>query len=683
MRQAILFFCLSGLSVYGLFAECVCPIKLPIEVVGLDGTTVAVPFDIPATTNVNESMTIAMQVHNLKYQDEASLRINNGAWTPLNDSTVTLLGNAKAYGGIGGGFHTLKLTLTLPSGVLISGTGNTVTFRFNRTDGLSSGFRVLAFNIVTRSGARLIDPQQFAWDDVNKWRPPLTSTADIAAGKLLWNAARLRASAIDPTEIHARCGDCHTRDGSDLKYFNYSNMSIRARSMFHGLTSREGDQIASYIRTLNLPNPGRPWNPPYQPGPGLDSQPVTNWAGGAGIDAVLDNDESMIGAIFPNGFTDSVFSASSYLNQRETPQPFQYPDWNDWLPRTHPMDAFGDDFTLSLYNTAYLTLRSKLSVGNAAVYAEQKSNFDAWQLGFFNVYAKVGGPIWADPATMWTPTTVHSMMSLPKWGLVKTWELMHEFQLEGLSKNILGPRADFRAWYSAMPLSVSPHNLKMPEIVPGEGNGTPAYYIYFSSIWYSLQLILNAGLGQGTQPIDWSYEDGFIKAMGGLCSPQAGLQTLWLIKGLQISHQAGTTPEQGQNGWQPFGVNQISLLVTPEWSQRVWKGVPLATRIGIYQGYLRAWLAEVNRFAPEEFYAGGWTTQTAVPVPGGNPYSGSLPDPIWYSIPRFKFLGVDSALVAQWVTWAQTMWPKANWKATLDATCHWKSAGSNDITCSQ
>src|SRR5207249_8229093 len=41
------------------------------------------------------------------------------------------------------------------------------------------------------------------------------------------------------------------------------------RSMFHGLSEQQGELVASYIRSLPVPNPGRPWNPPYQPGPGL------------------------------------------------------------------------------------------------------------------------------------------------------------------------------------------------------------------------------------------------------------------------------------------------------------------------------------------------------------------------------------------------------------------------------
>ena len=98
--------------------------------------------------------------------------------------------------------------------------------------------------------------------------------------------------------IRAHCADCHARDGRDLKYFCFSNASIIARSRFHGLSELEGQQIASYIRSLPVPSPGRPWNPPYQPGPGLDRQPVANWAAGAGLAWVLDDDSGTLPFIF-------------------------------------------------------------------------------------------------------------------------------------------------------------------------------------------------------------------------------------------------------------------------------------------------------------------------------------------------------------------------------------------------
>ena len=76
----------------------------------------------------------------------------------------------------------------------------------------------------------------------------------------------------------------------DLAYFSYSNNSIIERSKFHQLTEDEGKKIAAYIRSLDVLRHGRPWNPPYQPGKVIDKRPIEQWAAGAGIDAVLEND---------------------------------------------------------------------------------------------------------------------------------------------------------------------------------------------------------------------------------------------------------------------------------------------------------------------------------------------------------------------------------------------------------
>jgi len=662
-------------------------VTLPVEVLGQNGTTVSSSVTIPSGSNLTGQLTLAMQIHGLRTGTQASVQVNNSAWLPISNSTVTLLGNATAYGGIGGGFATLSMTMNLPSGVVQTG-ANTINFRFNQTDGRVSGFRVLAFNIQSASGTQLIPTSTFVQDDPNTWQPPSTAPSDITAGQTLWRTAALTIPLTSggTKPILAHCMDCHTQDGRDLKYFNYSNNSIQTRAVFHGLTSQQGNQIASYIRTLNVPNPGRVWNPPYQPGPGLDSQPVSNWAAGAGLSAVLNSDADMINAIFPSGFQSSVFAGTSDLNQRELPLPVQLPDWNQWLPGTHPMDAFGAAFTSNGYNTIYQTLSSSLQVNDPAGYVAQQSNINAWFNAFYGFYVQEGNPIWNNPTTGWTPAAVDAMYSLSQWGLVKTWELNSQFQLEGYSQNIFGPQADPRAWYSNMPFFVSPHELKMPNTgVTGLRNGTGAEYIYLSYIWYNLQLILNDSNGKQTYqyPIDWSYVYGFVQNLGSLVSPQSGIQTMWMIKGLQVMQQLGAGPQMSGNGWQPFVV-QPSWLVTPEWNATVWTGVDATTRTAIATGIATSWLQQVSQFTPQQFYAGGWTTATAVPVPGGNPYDSVFPDWVWYMIPRFGFLGVNPTLVNQLAAWAQTVWPKANWTADANATCSWQNNNPNyKIQCSQ
>jgi len=263
--------------------------ELPIEVLGSDGTTTSRTFTLTAS-QCDSVRSLWLQVHGLRYQTQASVQVNSSVWIPLRNDTVSVAAPGKAFGGIGGGFSTLELTLALPTGSAVAG-GNTIRFRFNESDGLASGYRVLAWNFVTDDGSKVLPPTDFVEDAPESWTPPLPDVDSINAGQELWHTAPLVASSLrNSPRIQAHCADCHAHNGLDLKYFNFSNTSIVARSRFHGLTTLQGEQIASYIRSLPLPSPGRPWNPPYQPGPGLDEQPVSNWAAGAGLVWVLDRD---------------------------------------------------------------------------------------------------------------------------------------------------------------------------------------------------------------------------------------------------------------------------------------------------------------------------------------------------------------------------------------------------------
>ncbi len=156
-------------------------LKLPVEVAGADGATATVTVDIPEA-QARRVRSLWMQIHNLSYADMVSIQVNAGAWVPLNNDTAAVEQPGKSYGGIGGGFATLKLTLPIPPGAVAAGT-NTIRFRFNKSDGLVSGFRVLAFNFVAADGATLLPATAFSQDDPNAWLPPRDRADDIAAGK--------------------------------------------------------------------------------------------------------------------------------------------------------------------------------------------------------------------------------------------------------------------------------------------------------------------------------------------------------------------------------------------------------------------------------------------------------------------------------------------------------------------
>jgi hypothetical protein len=134
-------------------------ITLPIEVVGEDGTTSSVTVEAPAD-RARDVQSLWMQIHGLGYADMVSVQVNTSAWLPLNNSTVAIAEPGKSYGGIGGGFSTLKLTLPLPADAIVEG-ANTIRFRFNKTNGIISGFRVLAFNLLAADSSRLLQPELF------------------------------------------------------------------------------------------------------------------------------------------------------------------------------------------------------------------------------------------------------------------------------------------------------------------------------------------------------------------------------------------------------------------------------------------------------------------------------------------------------------------------------------------
>ena len=117
-------------------------VLLPIEVLGADGTTVSRTVTLPAG-QAESVRSLWLQIHGLRYADQASVQVNASAWMPLNNNTVTIAEPGRTYGGIGGGFATLVMTLALPDGTVVGG-DNTIRFRFNHTDGFVSSYRVLA-----------------------------------------------------------------------------------------------------------------------------------------------------------------------------------------------------------------------------------------------------------------------------------------------------------------------------------------------------------------------------------------------------------------------------------------------------------------------------------------------------------------------------------------------------------
>jgi len=157
-------------------------IVLPIEVLGGDGTSKSVTFQVSDASQVKGPW---MQVNNLSYADKASVQINQGAYVNLNNNSVVIKGNDKIYGGIGGGFNTIKLTLPLSAGAIKNGS-NSISFRFNKSDGVSIGYRVIKPRTHTSKAFQACLPK---WEEKGLlifYLPAYFPTAPASVAKAFW-----------------------------------------------------------------------------------------------------------------------------------------------------------------------------------------------------------------------------------------------------------------------------------------------------------------------------------------------------------------------------------------------------------------------------------------------------------------------------------------------------------------
>ena len=343
-------------------------VQFPVEVLGADQHTEE--FKLVLNDNLNDIYGARFTIHGLGFTNKASVSINGSQWIPLNNRTVIFPRKfERIWIGIGGFQNTLTMILPFASNNIIPSVTNTIKFKFNDITKQTVGYRVLNADIVRRQYTAEKEytfghltgrfytntvynytPTTLATtkviDDPKNWTPKSTDPVVINQGKDLWFNGNISEKGIP---LKAKCSDCHFTDGYDLKYFNYSDKSIVARSKYHGLSEQQGLALASYIRSLDVPyqEKGRPWNPLYQPGPGMSTVPIDNWAAGAGMDWVLDDDIKSFKYIFPNGTQDGIvyngvvqpIDINKSYNIHDIPIAMQLPDWNHWLPKVHLKDS--------------------------------------------------------------------------------------------------------------------------------------------------------------------------------------------------------------------------------------------------------------------------------------------------------------------------------------------------------
>jgi hypothetical protein len=649
-------------------------VVLPVEIVGENGSTASVTVEV-AAPRAREVRSLWMQIHGLSYADMVSVQVNDSAWFSLNNNTVAVAEPGKSYGGIGGGFSTLNVTLALPADAVVEG-ANTIRFRFNQSDGVVSGFRVVAFNLLTGDAGKVLDLATFTQEDPDTWTPPLRDPDSIQAGQELWLRAQLKANTLpNAPPIRARCSDCHAHDGRDLKYFGFSNASIAARSRFHGLSDLQGRQIASYIRALPVPSPGRPWNPPYQPGPGLDAQPVANWAAGAGLSWVLDSDSATLPFIFAadgdqagpsarDAVTDapdwsavvplirrSAFRPDGNLNPREIPISLQLPDWSHWLPRVHPLDAWGAAFQNSEFSQLYggpkQSLRSLLASPDLpAVISSGRvvTSFDKWtsaRHALLKPYVEGRG-------VKWSPELALKAYSTQLWQLVKTWEMTEEFGLAGRGRELFGATGESRTWFNTIPAATAPAAVNIPDGPSGMG-GSGLTNQYFNASWYQLQVLLNSGNHRHRDrlPLDWLYVIGGFQDLYGVSRrPEPARLLVALIKSMQ-STDPRIGPEDVAQGWRPGQNVDPTIMVNAAWAP-MFQPLSLEAKRAVTESLLGAWLDKNMQYQVGQYFRVGLTEASyAAPASYGNISGGK----VWEAAQLFLAAGVNPELVRQLQKW--------------------------------
>ncbi len=599
-----------------------CPgtVILPIEVLGPAGYTETVSFDLKPGTDPLSVTTLRLTCHRCGWRDgsvatgidrgaKGSVRINSpdpsSPWTELSDANALVDYPAIQYGGISGGYATVSFVMSV-FGLKL--TGNRIEFRFNAEDGRSNGYRILALELRDSSENKIAD-NVLLDEDPTKWAPETVSGNlgyDIKNGEKLWQAlSTLKKSPLNPVTMKASCSSCHAQDGRDLKYFNYSDWSITQRAQFHGLNQNQGRQIAAYIRShkSEVVPQARPWNPPYQPGPGLDINEVYKWSAGAGLRAVLTNDADMMPYLFPNtGKTaadttkhnlSKIIDPKLTLNVREIPLALQLPDWNAWLPEVHPMDVWGDKLTSSktyapirAYNETRTTLQNGVNVDNGLIATVNAINDSVRH--FVGEGATTGVPSSTDNASPWRTgqgdnindvinlvySREEAKLSLAQWSAVKQWEIMHEFNLQALALSIdkLRSGGEFRSWPSngEGPHPLAPH-ISADQILSGFGWQSLVVGKYFSTAWYQVQMTVNSGQRQkvNVEPQDWGYQ---LKHINDLSVVSGVNQPLRLVESLIKAYQVrnnGVGPDKA--GWQLRMTHPLHLHSVPETgSTQVW-----------------------------------------------------------------------------------------------------------------
>lgn len=510
---------------------------------------------------------------NVDYRNRAKFSVQ----TDLSSNRVNLTNNflnnnnprrnVVRAGGINGQNKIINIDIPMSrfttSNALASQSCFDVTYSYNGSEGFTSGMVVVDTKVLApQANGDLLDiTQARVWNESDHHGTVQGGSA--SRGNTLFSQANILNENLfegSPT-LSASCVSCHAEGGRDLHFYGFSNDSIINRAIFHGLNEQDGKDIASYIRQFNsnanVPVLGRPWNPPFQPGPHLDGvtdkkELADKWNAGAGFEWYLPEskgkDNYIVKKIFNITALDEITQskvdelykgqgrAFSTINVNEIPTAIQMPEWNEWLPLFAPEDVFKLSANPNFFFDSPAYVKYTLLKENLANWKnssdpykvmDEFSNF--WDIikGTFNNWREASkGLSRFDNVDYFAIASSNgysredARKSLISWGMVKTWELVREFELETFGNEKFPNTWELVSWPVAYQFSVfakAPHiianNRSNFRISQGaDTNNTVEGQSILqgkteSTQWYHLQLLLNPGFKERTNfpPSDWPY----------------------------------------------------------------------------------------------------------------------------------------------------------------------------------
>ncbi len=566
-----------------------------------------------------------LKVNNLNDGNRMQYRVrpNGASYTSWQTAAPNqdLFPKDAAYGGLGGGFGTNQF-VTPVTGFDANGSYQ-IQFRFEHElepnkFAEESGYRILEMELweANSPGQANLFTNGKTDEDPALWVGPFgaNNTSQANAGQALWEGTTGDPEDVlkdvNGATITATCADCHVSNGYDLKYFNYSNKSIQARANFHGLSYEQGRQIAQYIRDLSTyqSSNGRPWNPPFQPGPGADIDP-DEWAAGQTLDAVLESDTDMLPILFGSsnptkGEISTVLNSfEGNTNIRTQKLSVQFPDWNEWLPRVHPKDlpevvdvskdiiaeAILTDSEWIAINAAFQTANDAIQLTGGQALADganssRKHNYNE----LFRVVDEFVEAVSQGAGDSDFPSQAYTLSggqnskkvpyeeknkSLGHYVSVKAFELIQTNDLHEInSYNGIDPsnvellQWPIRHWVVFQNAAHVSSSWRRTSYWWDDDDGNDASLssaekkgIYMSSIWYQVQLTLTPGhrMGSGTEPNDYAYNLSHVNKLSNasdIMEPARFLQNY--MKNAENRKVSGV--DAGGNGGQGWSMRELS-----------------------------------------------------------------------------------------------------------------------------